>query len=248
MTPAVPVAPPVAEPPPLLAEGMRLSREEFHRRYLRLHTKLPDVRAELVQGVVYIMSPMRLPHDEFTNLIRRILFRYEDATPGVRANGSPTTILEGDNEPEPDALLRILPEYGGRSGPNADEYLEGPPELMVEVSVTTQDKDLGPKREAYREAGVREYLVLLVEEGELRAFDLEADEAIPLLRWREFRSRVFPGLRLDAKHLLAGNTAKSLRLLEKGLASPEHAAFVKELRARKAALTRAKRKGTGRKK
>jgi hypothetical protein len=42
---------------------------------------------------------------------------------------------------------------------------------------------------------------------------------------------MFPGLWLDVKALLADNPAKVIATLQKGLASGEHAAFVKKLSA-----------------
>ena len=44
---------------PQLHSGDRLSREEFHRIYEQMPE---DFKAELIGGIVYVASPMRLPH------------------------------------------------------------------------------------------------------------------------------------------------------------------------------------------
>jgi hypothetical protein len=45
-------------------------------------------------------------------------------------------------------------------------------------------------------------------------------------------SQVFPGLRLSASALLAGDLAAVLTELQKGTGMPEHAAFVERLRGK----------------
>ena len=47
---------------------------------------------------------------------------YEAATPEVEALDNTTVLLDTDNEPQPDALLRI--ERGGQSKINKDDYVE----------------------------------------------------------------------------------------------------------------------------
>ncbi|MCA9054036.1 MAG: hypothetical protein KDA75_09380 [Planctomycetaceae bacterium] len=41
-----------------------------------------------------------------------------------------------------------------------------------------------------------------------------------------YRSETFPGLWLDAQSLIQGEMAKVLKVLQTGLASPEHATFL----------------------
>ena len=69
-----------------------------------------------------------------------------------------TTIIGWKSEPQPDGLLRILPEYGGRTW-NEGGYVHGAPELVVEVAKATRYVDLGPKLDDYQRAGVLEYVV-----------------------------------------------------------------------------------------
>src|SRR5262245_50632332 len=85
--------------PPLEA-GDRLSRAEFERRYEAMpHLK----KAELIEGVVYVPSPVGLhqhaePHFELITW----LGLYKWATAGVRGADNATTRLDLDNEPQPD--------------------------------------------------------------------------------------------------------------------------------------------------
>jgi len=102
-----------AEDVPPLENGAHLSASEFLRRY----ETMPEVKkAELINGVVYMASPLRIDrHGEPDNLIQTWLGVYSIATPGVKSASNSTTRLGPDDVPQPDALLRILPECGGRA-------------------------------------------------------------------------------------------------------------------------------------
>ena len=87
------------------------------------------------------------------------------------------------------------------------------------------------KRQDYEQAGVIEYLVLCVEERELHWFHFPTGRSIKPDREGVARSRVFPGLWLDPAGLLARSAARWREVVRLGLASPEHARFVKRLEA-----------------
>ena len=129
-------------------------------------------------------------------------------------------------------LLRILPEYGGTTSHDTKGYLVGAPELVVEVSKTSVDRDLGPKLDAYRKAGVPEYIVWRTRDGAIDWFALKRKKYVALAPHADgsVRSVVFPGLWLDVPALLAGDLVKVMALLQQGTASPEHTAFVAKLR------------------
>jgi len=227
-------SPPVPPVDPPLRDGMRLSRAEFHRRY----EAMPDIKAELIGGVVRMASPMKRPHAVNSPMLSTALVLYSAATPGTEVVENATVILADDSEPQPDLILRITDEFGGLSHVDDDEYLVGPPELIIEVSHATERFDLGGKREAYARAGVREYLVLSVAKKVLRAFDLAAGAELPLDPAGVHRSRVFPGLWI-ATHAVTSQDARALmNCVNLGLASPEHAAFVVELEKRRKAVRR----------
>jgi Uma2 family endonuclease len=83
----------------------------------------------------------------------------------------------------------------------------------------------------YRRSGVQEYIVWQVHEKDLDWFQLVEGEYLPLTPDREgiIDSQVFPGLRLAAQALLADDLATVLAVLNRGLESAEHKAFVKRL-------------------
>ena len=145
---------PVSQVPELCA-GDRLTRPEFERRY----SAMPNVKkAELVEGMVYMPSPVSKNHARPHFDIITCLGIYRFATPGVQGSDNGTVRLDGENEPQPDAFLRIAPECGGQSRDD-DDYVAGPPELIAEISVTSESYDLHDKLRAYQRNGVREYLV-----------------------------------------------------------------------------------------
>lgn len=145
--------------------------------------------------------------------------------------GDNTTVrLDLENEPQPDAFLRIAPQCGGQSR-NDGKYVSGPPELIAEVSASSASYDLHDKLRAYQRNGVREYLVWRVWDSTIDWFGLrdERFERLPLTEAGQYQSKVFPGLWLDPAALLRGDFARVLAVLQQGIASPEHAAFVAKL-------------------
>ena len=210
---------------PPLENGDRLTRAEFMRRY----DAMPSLKkAELVEGVVYVPSPVRqkyhgAPHSHVVGW----LVTYRAGTPSVETGDNSTILLDLDNAPQPDALLFIQPEHGGRVKINEDGYIEGGPDLVAEVAASSASYDLHDKLNSYRRNGVREYIVHRVLDRQVDWFVLkdgrfEAQEISPdgLLR-----STVFPGLWLDPAALVRGDLATVLAVVQQGLSSPEHATF-----------------------
>jgi Uma2 family endonuclease len=219
---------------PPLEPGDRLSREEFERRY----SAMPGVKkAELIEGVVYMPSPARfnrhsVPHAAVVGL----LYNYSVATPGVQLADNGTVRLDAENEPQPDAFLFVEPACGGQARISDDDYVEEAPELIVEVASSSVSYDLGPKLEAYRRNGVREYVVWRVLDREIDWFVLTNGEyqRLELGANGIYRSQVFPGLWLDRRALLESNHARVVQCVQLGLQTEEHAAFVKRLAAERA--------------
>jgi Uma2 family endonuclease len=129
-------------PEDALHNGDRLSQAEFHRRY-ELYPE--DAKFELIGGVVYMASPLHMPHSDYDEELGFVLSLYRRATPGTHAFRNATTILGEDSEPQPDLGLRILPEYGGQSRLNDDKVLVGAPELLAEIAYSTVALDLHAK-------------------------------------------------------------------------------------------------------
>ncbi len=223
-----PVRPPAAAGVPALENGDRLTRYEFERRY----AARPDLKkAQLIEGIVYMPSPVSVAHAEPHAMIQTVLLVYAASTSGVRGYDNATVRLDLDNEPQPDVLLRIEAEALGRSRVSGDKYLEGAPELVVEVAAGSASIDLHDKLRAYRRNGVQEYIVWRTQEGRVDWFELVEGEYRPLPSddYGVVRSRVFPGLRLAVGALLKGDLAGALAEVQKGTATPEHQAFVARL-------------------
>lgn len=211
---------------PPLENGDRLTRSEFERRYAAMSQVK---KAELIEGKVYVASPVRIVnHGRPHSHIMGWLFAYCAATPGVDIADNATVRLDADNEPQPDALLRIEPEFGGTSRISTDGYVEGAPELIVEVAASSASYDLDEKLRAYRRNGVQEYLVWQVDDDRLDWFSLQSGRYVNLETDidRISRSRIFPGLWLDVRALLNGDLARILAVIQTGILIAEHQQFV----------------------
>lgn len=211
-----------------LVNGERMSQPEFHRRYEAYDE---DEKWELVGGIVYMASPLKLPHSNYDDEIGYLLGTYRRATPGTQVTHNATAILGEESEPQPDLGLRILPEFGGQSQTTDDEYLEGAPELLVEIAHSRRGLAMHAKRDDYERTGVTEYLVVCIEEQEVHWFDFGRGDSIRPNREGISRSRVFPGLWIDTAGLLRLDSTHLMEVLKKGLASGPHASFVKRLQA-----------------
>jgi Uma2 family endonuclease len=212
-----------------LEPGDHLDQSTFHECYEAMGD---DVRAELVQGVVYMPSPAMADHARPCALLLTLLGLYESETPGVAVISDATTILDEENEVQPDGGLFILPEKGGRVRINDRGYLEGAPDWVGEIALSTASYDLHSKKTAYEQAGVQEYVVVAVRQARVFWFRLRNGVFVELEASSDgvFRSEVFPGLWLDPAALLQLNSRRLLEVLRQGTASTEHAAFVKRLR------------------
>ena len=189
---------------PTLAEGDRMDREEFHRRYLLR----PDLHhVELIEGVVCFM-PMPIswkdhadPQTFMITWVGVYRSRHDDVVGGVSAS----VFLDGRNQPEPDALLFRQ----DRKLITADGYIGGAPDLVVEVANSSVSRDLREKKDAYERNGVREYIVWRVQDYAIDWFQLRNGR----FERREpgedgvIESDVFPGLRLNVTKALEGDLA-----------------------------------------
>jgi hypothetical protein len=224
-TPKTTQTPPV----PPLEPGDHLTREEFERRY----DAMPQVKkAELIEGVVYMPSPVRFRRHGGPHLrLATWLGVYEAHTPGVEAADNSTVRLDLDNEPQPDALMIVLPTHGGQALISADDYIERGPELVGEVAASSASFDLHTKLRVYRRNHVQEYVVWRVLDEAIDWFVLRQSqyERLPLSPAGYYQSEVFPGLWLDPTALARSDLATVLQVLQQGIASPEHAAFVARL-------------------
>ncbi len=221
-----PVIVPSATPPhrvkriPLEA-GDHLGASEFLRRY---EASGDQVKAELINGIVYIMFPAHFEaHGKPDSIISMWLSHYAAFTPSVEHATGPTVKLSRIDVPQPDSLLFLKPEAGGECRITADDYISGAPEFVVEVAATSASYDLREKLEAYLRAGVREYVVWRTYDEAVDWFVLREDAYARFEPDAEgiVRSPNLPGLWLNTKALLAQDRQAILRTLEEGLAARE---------------------------
>ena len=208
------MAAPVKQRIPELVAGDKLTRAEFLRRW-EAHPEIK--KAELLGGIVYMASPVSVEHGDMDGDVGTWLGTYKAATPGT-ASGRNTTSFILDDTPQPDLNLRIRQEYGGSSWVEGT-YLHGIPELLTEICRSSTSHDLHVKLELYQAARIPEYVAILLYEQEVcwhvlvnGQYQLLSPDPDGLLR-----SRIFPGLWLDGKALLAGDLQQVLARLQEGL-------------------------------
>ncbi len=213
--------------PPPLCGGDRLTSDEFLCRW----EAMPDLKhAELIDGIVHIPSPVSRNHSDFHFPLAGWISYYTANTLGCRGGLNGTWIMGKRDVPQPDIALRILPEYGGQSRVEG-EYAAGAPELVIEVAVSSRTRDLGAKLRLYERMGVREYLIAVAGQKQLLWKVLSPDgfQSLDPDDDGVMRSRCFPGLWLDPAALWRLDQARVFAVLQQGLATPEHAAFVARL-------------------
>lgn len=209
--------------PTRLNNGDRLSMAEFKR----LYEASPHIRrAELIEGVVYVASPVFLPHARAQANAITWLGNYQVKTPHTIVTGEQSVELDIDNGVQPDALLWIEGDIDEEGG-----LVVGSPTLVVEVAASTRSYDLGIKKRVYRRNKVKEYLVFAALEEEIHWFywddgiykEIEPDEK------GIYQSRVFGGLWLEGEAFWKRDMAQVLKVLGEGMESAEHAQFIKTL-------------------
>ena len=218
--------PATAALPPLEA-GQRLDRATFHERYEAMP---PETRAELIGGVVYMPSPLSPDHGDENYFVTLWLGQYTDSTPVVQGTLNTSTLLDDQSETQPDISLRLPPGQGGQTRIEGG-YLAGAPESVVEIARSSSRIDLGPKKDDYERAGVLEYLVFEITPNRVHWFVRRGDRFEPLTAGDDgvYRSEVFPGLWLEPAAFFEGDRPRVRAVVDQGLATPEHAAFVDRL-------------------
>jgi Uma2 family endonuclease len=213
-----------------LDNGDVLDQPTFHERYSAMP---PGFRAELIGGVVYVPFPATNWHAVYHGDMIGCLFHYRAHTPGVDMLDNGTLILDDDNEPQPDGVLRLDESVGGASHVTEEGYVAGTPELHAEIAFTSASIDLHQKRREYERTGVREYLIVLIQKKAVRAFRLDGARYVnfPPDPDGVWRSQVFPGLWLNFQALLDRDGAALLKTLDAGLATEAHQTFVKQLKS-----------------
>lgn len=196
--------------PPPLQQGDVLTRAEFERRYAAMpHLK----KAELIEGIVYMASPVRadvhgIPHVKLATLLQV----YATKHPGLLVADNTTVRLDPLNEPQPDLLLM---REDGQARMDDDGFIRGAPEFIAEIAASSASYDLHQKKRAYHRAGVREYLVWIADGNRLVWWRLVEDEFEEISADEDglMASAEFPGLVIDPQALTTGDLAAALSRL-----------------------------------
>ena len=150
-TRALKADPPRSRPIPPLNNGDRLDADEYLIRYRAMPE---EVKAELIEGVVYMASPVSTFHGNPHADVVWWLGAYRLATPGTLVADNTTAQLDPRNVPQPDAAQYVAPAFGGTVTISEEGYIEGAPELVVEIAASSASYDLGPKMTTYARNGV----------------------------------------------------------------------------------------------
>jgi len=223
---------PFADGPIPLENGDRVTRDEFDRRAeVSPHGK----RAELIRGVVYMPATVRFrQHGQPQGRLLVWLAQYELSTTGVEAFAETTLDVDENNQPQPDAVLRIMEPHGGGTYTTEAGYLAGVPEFVAEVAASSSSIDMHAKLDVYRQHRIPEYLVWRVLDSAIDWFVLRGDEYRPLLAddCGILKSEKFPGLWLDRAAMIEDRRRDVRAVLKEGLASEDHRRFVEALAVR----------------
>ena len=172
-----------------------------------------DVRAEIIYGIAYMMSPPQTSHQRVAGSIFNALYNFLKgktcevfiAPFGVRP--FPKEDKSDDTVVEPDIVVICDPSKIDRHGCN------GAPDLIIEIlSPSTRRKDRSLKRELYQKAKVREYWIVSPDDSEIEVHLFE-NNSIKLFGKNEAETAedqklpeivpvfILPGLEIDVKDI-----------------------------------------------
>jgi Uma2 family endonuclease len=196
-----------------LENGDRLDRADFE-----FLCDLQQVEnAELIHGVVRMNAAAVRFREHGAPQARILLWlgTYAALRNGIEFADNTSIRFDQQNLPQPDALMFLPPEQGGCCRVAEDGYLEGVPELIVEVAASSVSFDAHEKKDLYESHGVREYILWRTEDHEIDWFLLRNSryEKQPTDPRGLLRSELFPGLVLDTVAMLNGDIKAVLAAL-----------------------------------
>jgi Uma2 family endonuclease len=136
------------------AQAHHFSLEEYHQ-LIESGGFDEDSRVELIEGVIADMSPKTAEHENAITWLARWLISAVD--PGRFEVGVQRALTLGGSEPEPD--LVVIPIDAPRP------YHPATASLVIEVAMSSQDRDLRQKPAVYARAGITEYWVVDLDAG-----------------------------------------------------------------------------------
>lgn len=122
-----------------------------------------DDPVELIDGQIYVMSPIGSQHAACVDRLARLFFTAV-GTDEARVRIQNPILIDPSSEPEPDvALVEPKEAYAARH-PRPDEVM-----LLVEVSGATLAFDRKEKLPLYAQAGIPEVWIVALDEDQIHA-------------------------------------------------------------------------------
>lgn len=151
---------------------MAVSAESVPRRYTYEDlAKFPDdhLRREIIDGELYVSPSPSMRHQRASIILTVQLYGYAEST-GGQAYAAPCDVkLDQNNAVVPDVFV-VRQDHLDRIKEN---YLEGPPDLVVEISSpSTRRVDLKQKLALYERSGVGTYWFVDLKADHVRVYTL----------------------------------------------------------------------------
>jgi Uma2 family endonuclease len=132
----------------------RFTLDEYHQ-LAEIGALSEEVRVELIAGFIVDMRPKSASHEKAIRWLAEWLFGAVDLGSYEIGVQTALTIEAAGSEPEPD--LAVI----AREAPRP--YHPATASLVIEIAVSSEDRDLRVKSELYALAGVPDYWVVLLE-------------------------------------------------------------------------------------
>jgi Uma2 family endonuclease len=199
---------------PSAVQTRKLTLEEF----LAMDFPEDGAKRELVNGEIVVTPAPNLPHKNVQSFLHEIFAFFKVRHPHYQAYSEFNLALWQGHHAIPDFAIARLEQHGGPCR-EADPFLEGPPDVVVEVlSPKGQWRDLVEKRGEYEQGNVPEYWIFDPAEGKALFLRLEAG------RYREvglppdgvYGCASVPGLRLDVAAVFRNELAAGVAALGPG--------------------------------
>jgi Uma2 family endonuclease len=158
-------------------------------------------KADLLDGLIVRDSPAVPTHGLVVTWLARLLGDFTEKLDfGLVLGATVTVRLSAYNAPEPDIFVISKK----RQKIMKENYVEGPPDLCVEVvSKSSRKYDRGRKFVLYAEHGVREYWIIDPQRITVEFFENRAGEFVPIEadELGRLHSKVLPGFWLKPQWL-----------------------------------------------
>ena len=147
--------------------------------------------AELLRGVVYLRGPVTWRRGVLLADLAGWSGIYCAAIPQCEGALNVTWLVNDENVTQPFVSVRIAPTGGGQSW-DEGEFAGGAPEFAAEAFDADQLAEMALKVDIYQEAGVRDYVAVLLEDQEVRWHTLQDGKFTLRRSWQAIPRRSSP--------------------------------------------------------